>query len=111
MAARATSPFVEKEYDELDRKIDGILGRIGAIFRFLVIVTVIGAIWHYLLWPTIETWGTYVMFAAYLLFQLFFAIMFMIVQFAALFWFLGRTRIYWIMAGEAGSGSRITGEP
>jgi hypothetical protein len=27
----------------------------------------------------------------YLLFQLFFAIMFMIVQFAALFWFLGRT--------------------
>ena len=33
MAARATSPFVEKEYDELDRKIDGFLGRIGAIFR------------------------------------------------------------------------------
>ena len=104
MAARATSPFVEKEYDELDRKIDGILGRIGAIFRFFVVVAVIGAIWYYLLWPTIETWGSYLMFAAYLIFQLFFAIMFMIVQFAALFWFLGRTRIYWIMPGETGVG-------
>ena len=30
--------------------------------------------------------------------------MFMIVQFAALFWFLGRTRIYWIMPGETGVG-------
>jgi cell division protease FtsH len=104
MAARATSPFVEKEYDELDRKIDGFLGRIGAIFRFLIVLTVLGAIWHYLLWPTIETWGSYVVFALYLIFQLFFAIMFMIVQFAALFWFLGRTRIYWIMPGETGVG-------
>ena len=104
MAARATSPFVEKEYDELDRKIDGFLGRIGAIFRFLVIVTVLGAITYYVLWPNIETWGPYALFAGYLLFQLFFAIMFMIVQFAALFWFLGRTRIYWIMPGETGVG-------
>jgi cell division protease FtsH len=104
MAARATSPFVEKEYDELDRKIDGVLGRIGAIFRFFVVITVIGAVWYYFLWPTIETWGSYAVFAAYMLFQLFFAIMFMIVQFAALFWFLGRTRIYWIMPGETGVG-------
>ena len=88
MAARSASPFVEKEYDELDRKIDGALGRIGAIFRFLVVIAVLGAIWFYFLWPTIETWGSYVVFAMYLLFQLFFAIMFMIVQFAALFWFL-----------------------
>jgi len=104
MAARATSPFVEKEYDELDRKIDGFLGRIGAIFRFLVVVTVLGALCYYVLWPNIETWGPYALFAGYLIFQLFFAIMFMIVQFVALFWFLGRTRIYWIMPGETGVG-------
>jgi cell division protease FtsH len=104
MAARSASPFVEKEYDELDRKIDGFLGRIGAIFRVLVVFAVIAAIWYYLLWPTIETWASYLIFAATLLFQLFFAIMFMIVQFAALFWFLGRTRIYWIMPGETGVG-------
>jgi ATP-dependent Zn protease len=102
MAARSVSPFVEKEYDELDRKIDGFLGRIGAIFRFLVILAVLAAVTYYILWPNLDTWGPYLLFAGYLLFQLFFAIMFMIVQFAALFWFLGRTRIYWIMPGETG---------
>ena len=105
MAARSTSPFVEKEYDELDRKIDGMLGRIGAIFRFFVVVTRSSG-------PSGTTCSgrpsrpgaRTLMFAAYLLFQFFFAIMFMIVQFAALFWFLGRTRIYWIMPGETGVG-------
>src|SRR4051812_12875779 len=104
MAARSASPFVEKEYDELDRKIDGFLGRIGAIFRVLIVLVVLVAISYYVLWPNLETWGPYLLFAGYLLFQLFFAIMFMIVQFAALFWFLGRTRIYWIMPGETGVG-------
>jgi len=42
MAARSTSPFVEKEYDELDRKIDGFLGKIGAIFRALLVLGLIG---------------------------------------------------------------------
>ena len=41
---------------------------------------------------------------AYMLFQLLFAILFMIVQFVALFWFLGRPRTYWIMPGETGFG-------
>jgi cell division protease FtsH len=35
--------------------------------------------------------------------QLFFAIMFMIVQFVALFWFLARGRTYWILPGETGA--------
>jgi cell division protease FtsH len=104
MAARSASPFVEKEYDELDRKIDGFLGRIGAVFRVLIVLVVLAAISYYILLPNIEVWGPYLLFAGYLLFQLFFAIMFMIVQFAALFWFLGRTRIYWIMPGETGVG-------
>ncbi|MFT8872367.1 MAG: AAA family ATPase [Sporolactobacillus sp.] len=38
-----------------------------------------------------------------LLFQLFFAVLFIIIQFAALFWFLARGRTYWIMPGETGS--------
>jgi len=104
MAARSASPFVEKEYDELDRKIDGALGRVGAVVRFLVVLAVLAALTYYVLLPNLETWGPYLLFAGYLLFQLFFAIMFMIVQFAALFWFLGRTRIYWIMPGETGVG-------
>jgi cell division protease FtsH len=68
----------------------------------LIVVAAIGALWYYVLWPTIDYWGGYVGLVAAILFQLFFAIMFMIVQFAALFWFLGRTRIYWIMPGETG---------
>ncbi|RYL91001.1 AAA family ATPase [Sporolactobacillus sp. THM7-4] len=38
-----------------------------------------------------------------LLFQLFFAVLILIIQFVALFWFLARGRIYWIMPGETGS--------
>ena len=33
------------------------------------------------------------------LFQLAFAILFVLIQFVALFWFLGRGRVYWIMPG------------
>ncbi|MCC6176716.1 MAG: AAA family ATPase [Chloroflexi bacterium] len=102
MAARSASPFAEKEYDDLDRKIDSFLGRLGAIIRVLIILTALLALTYYVLWPNLETWGPYLMFGLYLVFQLFFAVMFMIIQFAALFWFLGRTRIYWIMPGETG---------
>ncbi|WP_219836797.1 AAA family ATPase [Paenibacillus sp. R14(2021)] len=38
-----------------------------------------------------------------LLLQLLFAVLFMIVQFAALFWFLARGRTYWILPGETGA--------
>ncbi|MDD9267303.1 AAA family ATPase [Paenibacillus sp. GCM10023248] len=38
-----------------------------------------------------------------LLFQLLFAVMFMIIQFVALFWFLARGRTYWILPGETGA--------
>jgi cell division protease FtsH len=102
MAARARSPFVENEYDDLDRKIDGFLGRIGTLFRFFVILGALLAFTYFIFWPNVETWGPYLLFGFTLIFQLFFAVMFMIVQFAALFWFLGRTRIYWIMPGETG---------
>src|SRR5947209_7709242 len=35
-------------------------------------------------------------------FQIGFAVMFIVLQFAALFWFLGRPRLYWVMPGETG---------
>src|SRR5947209_10145871 len=35
-------------------------------------------------------------------FQIGFAVMFIIIQFGALFWFLGRPRLYWVMPGETG---------
>src|SRR5207249_2406112 len=89
-----------EEYDELDRKIDSFLSSIGAILRLLVILAILGALVYFILLPNLETWGPYLIFAVTLIFQLFFAIMFMIVQFVALFWFLGKPRIYWVMPGE-----------
>src|SRR5258708_13582556 len=35
-------------------------------------------------------------------FQIGFAVMFIVIQFGALFWFLGRPRLYWVMPGETG---------
>src|SRR5205814_4520857 len=42
------------------------------------------------------------MVIATILFQLVFAAFFLIIQFGALFWFLGRGRVYWIEPGESG---------
>jgi cell division protease FtsH len=103
-AARATSPFVEKEYDELDRKIDGFLGRIGAIFRALVVLAVLGGFIGFVLIPHWDTWGPILAFILSMVFQLLFFAFAIIFQFVVMFWFLGRTRIYWIMPGETGVG-------
>jgi cell division protease FtsH len=93
-----------EEYDELDRKIDSFLSTIGAILRLLLFLAIFGAFFYFILLPNLEAWGPYLIFGITLIFQLFFAIMFMIVQFVALFWFLGRPRIYWVMPGETGVG-------
>jgi ATP-dependent metalloprotease FtsH len=105
MAVKQASIYHEDDYDELDRKIDATLGRVGALIRFLITVAVIAGV-AYLVWQNWDQWSSAILFGAYLIFQLFFAIMFMIIQFVALFWFLGRTRVYWIMPGETGVGFR-----
>jgi cell division protease FtsH len=38
------------------------------------------------------------------IFQIGFAVIFIVIQFAALFWFMGRPRLYWVMPGETGVG-------
>jgi ATP-dependent Zn protease len=91
-------------YDDLDRRIDRALGRVGALIRTLFIVGILLFVGLFVIAPHWEEWGQYILFGLYLVFQLFFAIMFMIVQFVALFWFLGKPRIYWVMPGETGVG-------
>jgi ATP-dependent Zn protease len=99
---RALEIRKEDGLDDLDRRIDRTLGRVGALVRTLFILGVIAFLVIFVLMPHWDEWGQYILFGAYLVFQLFFAIMFMIVQFVALFWFLGRPRIYWVMPGETG---------
>jgi cell division protease FtsH len=102
MAARARSPFVENEYDDLDRKIDGFLGRIGGLFRFLIVLAAFVGFIAFVMVPYWETAGP-IMFAIIgLVFQFLFLAAAMVFQFVVMFWFLGRTRIYWIMPGETG---------
>jgi cell division protease FtsH len=56
-----------------------------------------------LLWAGGPTaWGVAMNILSILL-QLLFAMLFMIIQFVALFWFLARGRTYWILPGETGS--------
>ena len=66
-------------------------------YKFLVwLVVMIGMI---ILWIT----ATPLMAGLFgFVFQLLFAMMFMIVQFGALFLFLGRGRVYWVQPGETG---------
>jgi ATP-dependent Zn protease len=96
------------KHQDLDKSIDKSLDDFGRFLRkkwWLVIIFLIVA--YYLvvymtpfLFQLLQSPGSVIA----VLFQLFFAILFVIIQFVALFWFLGRPRIYWVMPGETGVG-------
>jgi cell division protease FtsH len=89
---------------QIDQALDGFLDNMGRRWRLLALFLMLIVVFWIFMWPTRETWGPFVIVGLALLFQILFAIMFMIVQFAALFWFLGRGRTYWVMPGETGIG-------
>ncbi|HVG95831.1 MAG TPA: AAA family ATPase [Chloroflexota bacterium] len=82
--------------------IEKFTGFFARHWRALLVWLVLLAAFFFWFIPNAETAMPYVLYGAYLLFQLMFAVMFMIIQFAALFWFLGRGRTYWVMPGETG---------
>ena len=81
-----------------------IAGFVGRHWRALIVWLVIVAAFFVWVMPNMETVLPVLGFVAYLLFQLLFAVMFMVVQFGALFYFLSRGRTYWVMPGETGVG-------
>ncbi len=103
-AARHRALEVQKEdgYDELDRKIDAVLNRIGAILRTLFILGILAFVAFGIVAPRWDDWGPIILAILAMLFQIVFAIVFIVIQFVALFWFIGRPRIYWVMPGETG---------
>src|ERR671930_1174099 len=107
MSIRVVEPDEKRkdpELQQIERALDGLFGRLVRAWKtFLWLGIVGGILWLFVL-PNIGAWWQYILYGAFLLFQLFFAIIFMIVQFVALFWFLGRPRMYWIMPGETGVG-------
>jgi cell division protease FtsH len=99
-SAESSGPRV----DEIEHVIDVIFRRVlGAWKTLLIAVLVLGTL-ALLIIPNLSTWGQYLLYGAYMAFQLLFAILFMVVQFVALFWFLARPRVYWVMPGETGVG-------
>jgi cell division protease FtsH len=92
----------------LDQSIESFLDALGGIFsrqlRWVLLLAVVGAFFWVVMLPALDTWLPILGMGAALLFQLFFAVFFMIVQFGALFWFLGRGRTYWVKPGETGVG-------
>ncbi len=103
------APAAPPAHNELDHKIDDTLDRMGMfIFFWARILLVLGSIATFAWLIFFSPWSTVVrepfMFAMLMLGQIAFAIVFVIVQFAAIFWFLGRSRVYWIMPGETGVG-------
>ena len=92
------------EHDELDRKIDRALGRVGALIRTLFIIGVLAFLAFFVIYPQWDVMGPFITTGLYLVFQLFYVAFLMIFQFIVLFWFIGRPRIYWLMPGETGVG-------
>ena len=91
---------------DLDKSIDIGMDQFGRFAKrrwiWLILFSVV--LWYFfatmlpqLSWPSPGTVFLYV-------FQIGFAVIFIVIQFAALFWFLGRPRLYWVMPGETGVG-------
>jgi ATP-dependent Zn protease len=94
----------KKTREQLDRSIDIGMDQFGRFAKRRWIWLILGSLvlWYFfftmvpqLSAPSPGTILTYV-------FQIGFAVMFIIIQFGALFWFLGRPRLYWVMPGETG---------
>src|SRR5437763_15321435 len=97
------------ERDELDRSIDIGMDQFGrfAKRRWIWLILFSLVLWYFffnmlpqLSAPSPGTVLTYV-------FQIGFAVMFIIIQFGALFWFLGRPRLYWAMQRGRGVGFEV----
>jgi cell division protease FtsH len=82
--------------------IEKLSGFIARHWRALLVWMIFIAAFFFWFLPNAETAMPFVLYGAYLLFQLMFAILFMVVQFGALFYFLSRGRTYWVMPGETG---------
>ncbi|HEX9014796.1 MAG TPA: ATPase, partial [Chloroflexota bacterium] len=88
----------------IDSFLDAIFGLIGRNLGRIGLVGVILATFWLVAMPSYRTWLPLVGTGLLMLFQLAFAMVFMIIQFVALFWFLGRGRTYWVKPGETGVG-------
>jgi cell division protease FtsH len=94
------------KHQDLDKSIDKSLDDFGRwIRRRWWLIPILGLIiWYFAFYiaPVLGVPQPGTLLTLFL--QIAFAISFILIQFVALFWFLGRPRIYWVMPGETGVG-------
>ena len=116
--AQSSLPSIQKGYrpvptntenkkrkpSDLDKSIDVGLDQFGRFLklRWLILVILAVIMWYFIVnivpQITAPSPGDVLTYA----FQIIFAFLFGIMQFVAIFWFLGRPRLYWVMPGETG---------
>jgi len=86
----------------LDKSIDLGMDQFGRFLRGAWFWLSILLLFILLLTSTIKIPGVDPFTIVYLILQIGFVVFLIIIQFVALFWFLGRPRLYWVMPGETG---------
>src|SRR5690349_4603954 len=98
------SQKTSKQPSDLDRSINLGMEQFGRFVRRRWIwLLLVGIIMWYIIFQALPSIGNPSpgSILAYA-FQIMFAVLFGIMQFVAIFWFLGRPRLYWVMPGETG---------
>lgn len=92
----------KKKTEDLDKSIDLGMDQFGRFLklRWFWILIVVLVVWFFVGGRTIGSLNPAVILAGAL--QLGLAVCYIVIQFVALFWFLGRPRLYWVMPGETG---------
>ena len=94
----------KKKPNNLDKSIDVGMDQFGRFVRlrwlWIIIALLLG--WYITVYMipqlTPPTPGVIFLYVI----QIMFAVFYILIQFVALFWFLGRPRLYWVMPGETG---------
>ncbi len=99
---------MSKRHDQLDESIsnflDNLFGWLGSHLRLLLFTIVSLSVFYLFLLPSWRMWLPFVGDGVMFVLQLLIAVFMMIIQIVALFWFLGRGRVYWVKPGETGVG-------
>ncbi len=93
---------IKKQPSALDKSIDLGMDQFGRFIRlrwfWILLISLVA--WFFIAGRPVAGLNPPVVLAYAL--QIAFAILFGIMQFVAIFWFLGRPRLYWVMPGETG---------